>query len=82
MSEKENVEALAKILHDAERVAVLTGAGISAESGIPTFRGEEGLWKTYRAEELATPSAFHANPNACLGMVRLAKRDYRIQRAQ
>ncbi len=62
MSEKENVEALAKILHDTERVAVLTGAGISAESGIPTFRGEEGLWKTYRAEELATPSAFHANP--------------------
>lgn len=62
MSEKENVAALVNILHDKERIAVFTGAGISAESGIPTFRGKDGLWKTYRAEELATPSAFHANP--------------------
>jgi NAD-dependent deacetylase len=43
-------------------VAVLTGAGISAESGVPTFRGEGGLWRTYRAEELATPQAFHRDP--------------------
>lgn len=43
-------------------VTVLTGAGISAESGVPTFRGEDGLWKNYRAEELATPQAFSANP--------------------
>lgn len=43
-------------------VVVLTGAGISAESGVPTFRGEDGLWKHYRAEELATPSAFQADP--------------------
>jgi NAD-dependent deacetylase len=43
-------------------VAVLTGAGISAESGVPTFRGEGGLWRSYRAEELATPSAFRADP--------------------
>jgi NAD-dependent deacetylase len=62
MSEKENLATLVKMLHDKEKIAVLTGAGISAESGIPTFRGEDGLWKTYRAEELATPSAFHANP--------------------
>lgn len=62
MSEKENVATLVNILHDVEKVAVLTGAGISAESGIPTFRGKDGLWKTYRAKELATPSAFHANP--------------------
>jgi len=40
----------------------LTGAGISAESGIPTFRGEEGLWKKYRPEELATPTAFSQDP--------------------
>jgi NAD-dependent deacetylase len=39
-------------------VAVLTGSGISAESGVPTFRGEDGLWRHYRAEELATPQAF------------------------
>jgi NAD-dependent deacetylase len=45
-----------------KRVAVLTGAGISAESGVPTFRGENGLWRRYRAEELATPRAFRDHP--------------------
>lgn len=43
-------------------VAVLTGAGISAESGVPTFRGEDGLWRRYRAEDLATPHAFRRDP--------------------
>ncbi len=43
-------------------VTVLTGAGVSAESGVPTFRGEEGLWKNYRAEDLATPQAFADDP--------------------
>ena len=43
-------------------VAVLTGAGISAESGVPTFRGEGGLWRNYRAESLATPQAFRRDP--------------------
>jgi len=43
-------------------VAVLSGAGISAASGIPTFRGEGGLWKNFRAEELATPEAFASDP--------------------
>jgi NAD-dependent deacetylase len=42
----------------AAGVAVLTGAGISAESGVPTFRGDGGLWNNYRAEDLATPEAF------------------------
>jgi NAD-dependent deacetylase len=42
----------------ARRVAVLTGAGVSAESGVPTFRGTDGLWRQYRAEDLATPEAF------------------------
>jgi len=46
----------------SKQVVVLTGAGISAESGVPTFRGEDGLWKRYRAEDLATPSAFQTNP--------------------
>jgi NAD-dependent deacetylase len=43
-------------------VAVLTGAGVSAESGVPTFRGHEGLWRNNRAEDLATPHAFHRDP--------------------
>jgi NAD-dependent deacetylase len=43
-------------------VAVLTGAGVSAESGVPTFRGEGGLWRNYRAEDLATPYAFRRDP--------------------
>ena len=43
-------------------VTVLTGAGISAESGVPTFRGKDGLWKSYRAEQLATPEAFADDP--------------------
>src|SRR5271166_4545480 len=45
-----------------DRVFVLTGAGISAESGLPTFRGADGLWRGHRVEEVATPAAFHANP--------------------
>ncbi|MEW5922423.1 MAG: NAD-dependent deacylase [Candidatus Zixiibacteriota bacterium] len=51
-----------KVFKTAKRVAVLTGAGISAESGVPTFRGEDGLWKKFRAEELATVEAFMDNP--------------------
>jgi NAD-dependent deacetylase len=46
----------------AAGVAVLTGAGISAESGVPTFRGDGGLWNNYRAEDLATPEAFARDP--------------------
>jgi len=52
---------LARLRGDAS-VAVLTGAGISAESGLPTFRGAGGWWKNYRAEDLATPEAFQKNP--------------------
>lgn len=47
---------------DAESITVLTGAGISAESGVPTFRGNDGLWRNHRAEDLATPEAFQRNP--------------------
>ncbi len=49
-------------LDRARRLVVLTGAGVSAESGVPTFRGPEGLWRQYRAEDLATPEAFHRDP--------------------
>jgi len=57
-----SLEEARGILAGARRVAVLTGAGISAESGVPTFRGPGGLWKEYRPEDLATPEAFHADP--------------------
>lgn len=43
-------------------ITALTGAGISAESGVPTFRGKDGLWRNYNAQELATPEAFRRNP--------------------
>jgi NAD-dependent deacetylase len=49
-------------LDSASSIAVLTGAGVSAESGIPTFRGAGGLWRSYRPEELATPGAFARDP--------------------
>jgi NAD-dependent deacetylase len=50
------------IIVNSENICVLTGAGISAESGIPTFRGVGGMWAKYRPEDLATPEAFAANP--------------------
>ncbi|HZD32862.1 MAG TPA: NAD-dependent deacylase [Candidatus Angelobacter sp.] len=45
-----------------DRFFVLTGAGISAESGLPTFRGMNGIWRTYRVEDVASPAAFAADP--------------------
>jgi NAD-dependent deacetylase len=56
------IESARTAIRAAARVIVLTGAGISAESGVPTFRGEGGLWKRYRAEDLASPAAFARDP--------------------
>jgi NAD-dependent deacetylase len=58
----EQIRLLAGALQHDTRVGVLSGAGISAASGIPTFRGDDGLWKEYRAEDLATPEAFARDP--------------------
>ncbi len=52
----------AAALARARQVVAITGAGISAESGVPTFRGAGGLWRTFRAEDLATPEAFARDP--------------------
>lgn len=52
----------AELLRDADRIVVVTGAGVSAESGVPTFRGEDGLWRDHRPEDLATPGAFRRDP--------------------
>ncbi|MDH4123993.1 MAG: NAD-dependent deacylase, partial [Thermoplasmata archaeon] len=60
--EFEMSEDFLHVLKKSTKVVVLTGAGISAESGIPTFRGKEGLWHNFRAEELATPEAFNRDP--------------------
>jgi NAD-dependent deacetylase len=57
------------------RIVVLTGAGISAESGIKTFRGADGLWENHRPEEVATPEAFQRDPE-------LVQRFYNERRAQ
>lgn len=43
-------------------IVILTGAGVSAESGVPTFRGPDGLWEGHRVEDVATPEAFARNP--------------------
>ena len=53
---------LRELVGRAERVVALTGAGISAESGVPTFRGKDGLWEGRRVEDLATPEGFARDP--------------------
>ncbi len=57
-----SLERAADFIRSAARVAVLTGAGVSAESGIATFRGAGGLWEGNRIEDVATPRAFRRNP--------------------
>ncbi len=58
----ETIQKAALILKESRSVAVITGAGVSAESGIPTFRGSEGLWRNFSPEDLATPQAFRRDP--------------------
>jgi NAD-dependent deacetylase len=77
IDEKNRAEAMeraARIVQRAERVAVLTGAGISAESGLATFRGAGGLWEGHRVEDVATPRAFRRDPS-------LVWRFYNLRRA-
>ena len=50
-------------------IVVFTGAGISAESGLGTFRDPGGLWENYKIEDVATPVAFHRNPSLVLDFV-------------
>jgi NAD-dependent deacetylase len=56
------LDRAATLLRRADRIAVLTGAGVSAESGVATFRGPGGLWEGHRVEDVATPSAFARDP--------------------
>ena len=59
------MEQLLKFLRtkSSPKIVVLTGAGVSAESGIKTFRDSGGLWENYRIEDVATPEGFYANPD-------------------
>jgi NAD-dependent deacetylase len=56
------LDKLATRIKAARRLSIMTGAGVSAASGVPTFRGQDGLWRQYRSEDLATPQAFARNP--------------------
>jgi NAD-dependent deacetylase len=53
-------------MNKMKRLVVFTGAGMSAESGIQTFRGSDGLWENHRIEDVATPEAWHRNPELVL----------------
>ncbi|KAJ8332046.1 hypothetical protein SKAU_G00429730, partial [Synaphobranchus kaupii] len=52
-----------EVFSKAKHIVVLTGAGVSAESGVPTFRGAGGYWRKWQAQDLATPEAFSRNPS-------------------
>ncbi len=56
------METARRAARNAKRIAVLTGAGVSAESGIPTFRSNGGFWRNHRFEDLATPQGFARDP--------------------
>ncbi|MGC8917184.1 MAG: SIR2 family NAD-dependent protein deacylase [Thermoanaerobaculum sp.] len=58
----DEVKKAARVLARAESLVVFTGAGVSAESGLATFRGAGGLWEGHRVEEVATPEAFARDP--------------------
>jgi NAD-dependent deacetylase len=59
---EQQLQVLADRLERARSITAITGAGVSAASGVPTFRGAGGLWRTYRPEDLATPEAFTRDP--------------------
>jgi NAD-dependent deacetylase len=62
-------------IRSTDRVFVLTGAGISAESGIPTFRDSDGLWNGYRVEDVATPEAWEADAEQVWKFYSMRRRD-------
>ena len=65
----------------AESIVVITGAGISAESGIKTFRADDGLWENHPIIDVATPEGFEANPQLVYGyFCRFFSNYYRIKR--
>ena len=72
---EDDLDRAAEIVRAAGRVVVLSGAGVSAESGVPTFRGASGLWEGHAVTEVATPTAFARDPE-------LVWRFYNARRAE
>jgi NAD-dependent deacetylase len=68
-----SLEEAREAIQAAERIVILTGAGISAESGVPTFRDRTGLWARYDPQELATPQGFARNPERVWKWYRLRR---------
>ncbi len=62
MKMDESIAQITRRIEPDSRITVLTGAGVSAASGVPTFRGKGGLWKSHPPEQLATPAAFQRDP--------------------
>ncbi len=59
---EDDYDRAAHLLRLADRVCVLTGAGVSAESGVPTFRASDGLWEGHKIEDVASPEGFKRDP--------------------
>ncbi|KAL8590606.1 NAD-dependent protein deacylase sirtuin-5, mitochondrial [Nucella lapillus] len=58
-----DMAAFREVFGKSKHIVVLTGAGVSAESGVPTFRGAGGFWRQFQAQDLATPESFRSNPS-------------------
>ena len=58
-----------------KKIVVFTGAGISAESGLGTFRDSGGIWEKFRIEDVCTPDAWHTNPENCVEFYNMRRRD-------
>jgi NAD-dependent deacetylase len=65
---------LTAVMSQYERIVILTGAGLSAESGLSTFRDKDGIWEKHRIEDVATPEAFARNPQAVLDFYNTRRR--------
>ena len=70
----DRIRQVRSALSTADSVVFFTGAGMSAESGVPTFRGPQGLWRGSRPEELATPEAFQSDPQRVTDWYRMRRR--------
>ncbi|THV05513.1 DHS-like NAD/FAD-binding domain-containing protein [Dendrothele bispora CBS 962.96] len=65
MQQSHDMQAFKDVLSKSKHIIAVAGAGLSAASGIPTFRGAGGMWRKYNAMSLATPEGFHENPSLC-----------------